>query len=49
VAVDAAVLAADGLPDLARFVPATRADRTAWAPMGGAEAITRPRWADLGT
>ncbi len=49
VAVDAAVLAADGLPDLARFVPATRADRTAWAPMGGAEAITRPRWADLQT
>ncbi len=47
VAVDPTVLADDGLPDLARFVPATRADRDVWAPMGTPEGIKRPRWSEL--
>ncbi len=46
VSVDRAVLAADGLPDLARLQPASRCDRDHWAPMGPQEAITRPRWAE---
>jgi flavin reductase (DIM6/NTAB) family NADH-FMN oxidoreductase RutF len=47
VSVDAAVLADDGLPDLGLLVPATRADRDHWAPMGTPEALSRPRWADM--
>ena len=49
VSLDPAVLADDGLPDLALLTPATRADRDAWAPMGPPEAIVRPRWADRAT
>jgi flavin reductase (DIM6/NTAB) family NADH-FMN oxidoreductase RutF len=46
IAVDAAMLAGDGLPDLAAMGNATRADRGHWAPTGPLETIERPRWAD---
>jgi flavin reductase (DIM6/NTAB) family NADH-FMN oxidoreductase RutF len=46
VAVDAAVLAADGLPDLLLLDSAARADRGHWVRLGPLETIERPRWAD---
>jgi flavin reductase (DIM6/NTAB) family NADH-FMN oxidoreductase RutF len=42
--VDAAAMAADGLPDLAVLGNATRADRSHWAPMGELVTIQRPAW-----
>jgi flavin reductase (DIM6/NTAB) family NADH-FMN oxidoreductase RutF len=44
IAVDAAVLAGDGLPDLALLDSASRCDRSNWAPIGPREEIIRPRW-----
>jgi flavin reductase (DIM6/NTAB) family NADH-FMN oxidoreductase RutF len=44
--VDDAVLAADGLPDVAAMGNATRADRMHWFALGERESIERPRWAD---
>jgi len=46
VAVDAAAMAADGLPDLAALASATRADRSHWAPLGPLEPIERPTWSE---
>lgn len=48
-AVDAAAMAADGLPDLAVLGNATRADRENWIQQGPAESIRRPRWSDRPT
>lgn len=44
VAVAAAAMADDGLPDLAVLDNATRADRSHWARMGDLVTIERPRW-----
>ncbi len=43
-AVDAAALADDDLPDLRALDSATRGDRTHWYRMGEADAMERPRW-----
>ncbi len=43
-AVDAAAMAPDGLPDLTALDSAARCDRTNWAPLGPREPIERPRW-----
>lgn len=48
VAVDDAVLAADGLPDVVAIGSATRGDRMNWYALGAQEAIERPSWADHG-
>jgi flavin reductase (DIM6/NTAB) family NADH-FMN oxidoreductase RutF len=45
-AVDADVLAGDGLPDLSRLDSAARCDRMTWSRLGTLESIERPRWAD---
>jgi len=44
VAVDAAAMADDGLPDLRVLDSATRADRSHWAPLGELQPIERPTW-----
>jgi flavin reductase (DIM6/NTAB) family NADH-FMN oxidoreductase RutF len=46
VAVDAAAMADDGLPDLAVLGSAARADRSHWVPPGELVTIERPRWRD---
>jgi len=45
-AVDAAMMAEDGLPDLALLDSASRCDRMHWARLGALEEIVRPRWSD---
>jgi flavin reductase (DIM6/NTAB) family NADH-FMN oxidoreductase RutF len=44
IAVDAAAMADDGLPDLTVLGNATRADRSHWAPLGELVTIERPTW-----
>jgi flavin reductase (DIM6/NTAB) family NADH-FMN oxidoreductase RutF len=44
VTVDEAVMADDGLPDLALLGSATRADRSHWAPLGPLVSLDRPSW-----
>jgi flavin reductase (DIM6/NTAB) family NADH-FMN oxidoreductase RutF len=46
VAVDPAVMADDGLPDLRLLDSAARGDRLNWYRLGEAAAIERPRWQD---
>ncbi len=46
VAVDPAVMADDGLPDLGLLDSAARCDRSYWAPLAPRQVIERPRWAD---
>jgi flavin reductase (DIM6/NTAB) family NADH-FMN oxidoreductase RutF len=47
IAVDAAVMAADGLPDLTLLDSAARCDRMHWSRLGTLEELIRPRWSDL--
>jgi len=47
IAVQADMVASDGLPDLALLDSAARCDRSNWARLGPLVEIARPRWADL--
>jgi flavin reductase (DIM6/NTAB) family NADH-FMN oxidoreductase RutF len=43
-AVDAGMIADDGLPDLRLLDSASRCDRSNWAPLGRLEEVIRPQW-----